>query len=135
MRPAKDAFADIPVIKIKKEMLDLARHIIETKAGTFDPSSFEDKYEAALVDLVQAKMEGRTIKPPKAPAQGKVVDLMDALRRSADANKAKATAKPVKSRATKTAVKKPAAAKTKTAQAKTSHRKTTQQKASQRKAS
>ncbi len=135
VRPAKDAFADIPVIKIKKEMLDLARHIIETKAGTFDPSSFEDKYEAALVDLVQAKMEGRTIKPPKAPAQGKVVDLMDALRRSADANKAKATAKPVKSRATKTAVKKPAAAKTKTAQAKTSHRKTTQQKASQRKAS
>ncbi len=135
VRPPQDAFGDIPAIKIKKEMLDLARHIIETKAGKFDPSKFDDKYEAALVDLVQAKIEGRKIKPPKAPERDNVVDLMDALRQSAGTKKTKASAKPVKSRSTKIAAKKTPAGKTKTAQRKTSPRKTTQHKASQRKAS
>jgi len=83
VRSAKEAFADIGDVKIEGEMLDLARHIISTKAGRFQPETFDDKYDDALAELVRAKMEGRKIKPPRAPARGKVVDLMDALRRSA----------------------------------------------------
>ena len=83
VRSAAEAFSDVPKIRIEGEMLDLARHIIATKAGTFQPESFDDKYDVALAELVRAKIEGRRIKPPKEPARGKVVDLMDALRRSA----------------------------------------------------
>jgi DNA end-binding protein Ku len=125
VRSAAEAFDGVPAIKIKKDMLDLARHIIETKKGTFDPTTFDDKYEAALVDLVHAKMEGREIKVPKAPPRGKVIDLMEALRQSAGAGKAKT--------GTKTAVKKTATKKA--AQKKTSQRKTAQRKTAQRKAS
>jgi DNA end-binding protein Ku len=67
-------------------MLDLARHIIETRMGTFDPAAFDDRYDAALAELVRAKAEGRTIEAPKPAARGKVVDLMEALRRSAEAS-------------------------------------------------
>ncbi|MCR5858625.1 Ku protein [Mesorhizobium sp. J428] len=83
VRSAKEAFDDIPAVKIKKDMLDLAGHIIGTMAGNFDPSSFDDRYDAALAELVRAKIEGRPIKAPKKSKPGKVVDLMEALRESA----------------------------------------------------
>jgi DNA end-binding protein Ku len=89
IRSATDAFKDIPAVKMTAEMLDLARHIIQTKAGKFEPASFDDRYEAALAELVKAKLEGRKIKPAKPAAQAKVVDLMDALRQSAAATKPK----------------------------------------------
>ena len=129
VRSAAEAFDAIPAIKIKKEMLDLARHIIETKKGTFDPSTFDDKYEAALVELVHAKMEGREIKAPKPPAKGKVIDLMEALRQSAVATKGKAGSNKAEA---KTAVKKTAAKKT--AQKKSAQKKTAARKVPQRKA-
>jgi DNA end-binding protein Ku len=83
IRSPRDAFADIPDRKIKGEMLDLARHIIETKRGKFDPSIFEDRYEAALAELVRAKLEGKPIEARKPEPASNVVDLMEALRRSA----------------------------------------------------
>jgi DNA end-binding protein Ku len=83
VRPAKDAFEDVPAIKVKGEMLALAEHIIKTKRGKFDPATFDDRYEAALAELVKAKTEGRKIEPPKTPKRTNVVDLMDALRESA----------------------------------------------------
>ncbi|MGB3390947.1 MAG: Ku protein [Pseudaminobacter sp.] len=83
VRSARDAFDEVPDMKIKGEMLDLAEHIIETKEGKFDPSEFHDRYEAALADLVKAKLEGRKIEPRKEPKREKVVDLMAALRESA----------------------------------------------------
>ncbi|MBY3596627.1 MULTISPECIES: non-homologous end joining protein Ku [Rhizobium] len=83
VRSADTVFKDIPDIKFDKEMLELAGHIIETKRGSFDPSAYEDRYEAALVELVRAKIEGRA-PPKKKPApENKVVDLMEALRQSA----------------------------------------------------
>ncbi|MGO4736807.1 Ku protein [Bosea sp. 2KB_26] len=85
VRSAGDAFSEIPTIKIDAEMLDLAEHIIKTKAGAFDPKQFDDRYEAALAELVQAKIEGRKIKPQKRPEPSKVVSLMEALRQSAKA--------------------------------------------------
>jgi DNA end-binding protein Ku len=83
VRSAKQAFGDVPDLKIKGEMLELAKHIIETKKGKFDPSKFDDRYEAALAELVKAKMEGKKIEPRKASKPAKVVDLMAALRESA----------------------------------------------------
>ena len=72
-------------MKIKGEMLELAEHIISTKRGKFDPSQFDDRYEAALAELVRAKLEGKPLPIRKAPAPTKVVDLMEALRQSAGA--------------------------------------------------
>jgi DNA end-binding protein Ku len=83
VRSAKEAFDDVPKLKIKGEMLELAEHIIKTKTGRFDPTTFEDRYEAALAELVKAKMEGRKIEARKEPRRGNVVDLMAALRESA----------------------------------------------------
>ena len=94
VRSAADAFADIADFEIKGEMLDLARHIIDTKRGAFDPKAFDDRYESALAELVKAKMEGRKIAPPKKQAPSKVVDLMEALRLSAGAAKSTGDKKP-----------------------------------------
>ncbi len=87
VRSADRAFADIPDLKIEGEMLELAEHIIKTKLGTFDPSAFDDRYEAALADLVKAKLDGRPPPHRKEAPQAKVVDLMAALRESAKAAK------------------------------------------------
>ena len=83
VRSAREAFADVPDLEIKGEMLELAEHIIRTKQGEFDPSKFEDRYEAALAELVKAKIEGREIEAPKRPKRTAPSDLMAALRESA----------------------------------------------------
>ncbi len=83
IRSAQEAFDEIPNRKIDGEMLELANHIIETKRGKFEPSKFEDRYENALADLVKAKMEGKPFAPRKEPQATNVVNLMDALRKSA----------------------------------------------------
>ncbi len=62
-------------------MLDLARHIVIQKAGTFAPEKFEDHYEAALIDLINQKLAGKTILPKDRPQGENVIDLMEALRR------------------------------------------------------
>lgn len=87
VRSPGEVFDEIPEIEIKDEMLELARHIIDTKAGTFDPSTFDDRYDSALAEVVKAKIEGRKISKPKPPEPGKVVDLMAALRESAGVEK------------------------------------------------
>jgi DNA end-binding protein Ku len=97
VRSAKAAFSDLPDLKIKGEMLELAEHIIETKKGKFDPSKFDDRYDAALAELVKAKMEGKKIEPRKASKPAKVVDLMAALRESA--GMAAKTSRPAASKA------------------------------------
>jgi DNA end-binding protein Ku len=94
VRPAKDAFDGVPDLKVKGEMLELAEHIIETKKGTFDPALFDDRYEAALAEMVKAKMEGRKIEAHKEPKPEKVVDLMAALRESAGMTGKKPATKP-----------------------------------------
>lgn len=85
VRTASEIFDDIPELKIEGEMLDLAKHIIKTKSGKFNPREFDDRYEEALAELVRAKIAGREFKQPKPPKETKVIDLMDALRQSAEA--------------------------------------------------
>ena len=92
VRSARDAFADVPDLEIKGEMLKLAEHIIGTKQGAFDPGAFHDRYEAALAELVRAKLEGRRIEPPKRAAPTRSSDLMAALRESAGRSGKAATA-------------------------------------------
>lgn len=92
VRSADEVFADAPKLTIKGEMLDLARHIIDTKRGSFDPAAFNDRYEEAVADLVKAKLAGKTNTAPKARKSAKVVDLMEALRQSAGATPPKGTA-------------------------------------------
>ncbi len=82
VRSEKAYFDEIPDKKVSKEMLDLARHIIEQKAGHFEPETFEDRYENAVVDLIRQKEAGRPVTHREAPREGNVINLMDALRRS-----------------------------------------------------
>jgi DNA end-binding protein Ku len=83
IRDAKGYFEDIPSVKLPDEMVQLAEHILETKAGHFDPAEFEDCYEVAVVEMLKRKQAGMPVKK-EAPvaAPGTVVNLMDALRRS-----------------------------------------------------
>ncbi len=100
VRKAADYFDDIPDEKIPKDMLDLATHIVETKAGHFAPEEFEDRYEQALVELIRRKQAGEkiSVETPREPA--KVISLMDALRRSVEAGgKGPARAAPSRRRA------------------------------------
>jgi DNA end-binding protein Ku len=88
VRSSKKAFEGRPKLKIEGEMLDLAKHIIGTKKGDFDPAAFDDRYEAALAELVKAKMEGRSLPKPKKVEVSKPNDLLAALRESAGLTKA-----------------------------------------------
>ncbi|MGO7904214.1 Ku protein [Rhizobium leguminosarum] len=90
VRSSEKAFEELPKLKIQGEMLDLAKHIISTKKGEFDPATFDDRYEAALADLVKAKLEGKSIPRPKKVQVSKPNDLLAALRESAGMMKAAA---------------------------------------------
>ena len=82
VRSEKEYFDDIQDVKVTKDMLDLARHIVNQKAGRFEPDKFEDQYETALVDLINQKRAGKPITAKARPSGENVVDLMDALRKS-----------------------------------------------------
>jgi DNA end-binding protein Ku len=104
VRDEQEYFDGIQDVKVTKDMLDLAKHIVERKSGSFEPERFEDQYENALTDLINRKRSGVQITPKAAPkAGGNVINLMDALKRSlateqqaAPAAKAKAKKAPKK---------------------------------------
>jgi DNA end-binding protein Ku len=83
VRDEKIYFDDIPNVKVAPDMLKLATHILETKKGHFDPGKFEDRYENALQELIKAKRAGRPAPTLAEPRPSNVINLMDALRRSA----------------------------------------------------
>ena len=82
VRSEEEYFNEIEDVKVTKDMLDLARHIVNQKAGRFEPNKFEDQYETALVDLINQKRAGKPITAKERPRGENVVDLMEALRRS-----------------------------------------------------
>src|SRR6201747_484649 len=83
VRGEKDYFDDIQDVKVTKDMLELARHIVEKKSGSFEPERFEDHYESALIDLINKKRSGVLTTAKAAPkSTGNVINLMDALKRS-----------------------------------------------------
>jgi DNA end-binding protein Ku len=82
VRSEDEYFDEIQDVKVTKDMLDLAMHIVNQKSGRFEPKKFEDHYETALVDLINSKRSGKPITPKERPRGENVVDLMDALRKS-----------------------------------------------------
>lgn len=89
------AFDQIPESRIDSRMIDIAEKIIEQSEGPFDTSTFKDRYEEALRELVERKQEGKTIEAPQQE-KSNVIDLMEALRRSL---KSKPSAKPTRASA------------------------------------
>src|SRR5258708_24924738 len=96
VRSEKEYFDDIQDVKVTKDMLDLAKHIVNQKAGHFEPDKFEDQYETALIDLINQKRAGKPITAKERPRGENVVDLMDALRKSIGGGAAAETRAPKK---------------------------------------
>lgn len=91
VRGEQEYFDDIQDVKLTKDMLDLAKHIVEKKSGAFEPELFEDHYEAALIDLINKKRAGVPVAAKAAPKTGgNVINLMDALKKSLATEKAAA---------------------------------------------
>jgi DNA end-binding protein Ku len=83
VRDQASYFEDIEELKLPADMNELATHIVDSKTSHFDPSTFLDHYEIALVNLLRAKQAGHIIEAPKEePAPHRVINLMDALRAS-----------------------------------------------------
>jgi len=87
VRKEDEYFDEIEDEKIPKDMMELASHIVETKSGHFKPEEFEDHYEDALKELLKKKQSGQMIEAPREREPAKVISLMDALRRSVDAER------------------------------------------------
>src|ERR1700716_4052921 len=83
VRDEADYFDDIKNPKISKDMIDLASHILDSKAAHFVPSKFKDEYENALKTLVKRKAAGKPVKAvEREDRPDNVINLMDALRQS-----------------------------------------------------
>jgi Ku protein len=90
VRDAKPYLGKVPSPRVDKEMVDIAKSILERKAGHFDPAKFKDQYEAALRKLVKRKAAGHTIEAkPAEEDRSNVIDLMDALKQSMGKRSAK----------------------------------------------
>lgn len=83
LRKPEEYFHDIKRAHVDEESLELAETLIKKRTAKFDPSKFTDTYETALKELVQAKLKNLPIpKEEPAPHRAKVINLMDALRKS-----------------------------------------------------
>jgi DNA end-binding protein Ku len=83
-------FAEVPDVKPEKELLNLAKELIERKAKPFDPKAFKNQYDVALRELIAAKVENREPQEIAEPELGaKVINLMDALKKSVGSGAAK----------------------------------------------
>ncbi len=84
LRNAADYFRDIKKVEVAADSLELAKMLIQRRAGAFKPEEFVDGYEVAVKELVDAKLQHAPVPQDvePAPARGKVINLMDALRKS-----------------------------------------------------
>ncbi len=94
IRAAEPLFKEIADVKIDKEALDLAKELIKRKAGKFEPEEFKDQYNEAVWELIQAKLEKRAPEiATEIPGTAKVINIMDALKKSVQQGKGGVTAK------------------------------------------
>jgi DNA end-binding protein Ku len=97
VRDAKDYFDDIPDVTLASDMVKLAEHILQSKAASFDPSKFVDRYEQALVEMLKHKQAGIPApREQKITGSPNVINLMDALRRSISGDRVTAQPQPAK---------------------------------------
>jgi DNA end-binding protein Ku len=101
-------FDDVKKTAVSADSLALAKELIKRRTGIFEPETFVDGYEAAVKELVEAKLKHAPVPRDEAPApsRGKVINLMDALRESISGDK-----KPIRSVTADTRASKPRAAK------------------------
>lgn len=100
VRDEKEFFRGLGSPRITKDMVDLASHILDKKAGRFDASQFKDEYELALRKIVKRKAAGKPIEPPaEREDRGNVIDLMEALRQSMKSGGSKVANSATKKRA------------------------------------
>ena len=91
---SKTLFDAIPKLYPDEDMIALATQLIERQSGAFDLGDMEDRYEARLRQVIEAKLKGKGLKPaPEPKDDGKVIDLMAALKRSLGQQSAKPDAK------------------------------------------
>jgi DNA end-binding protein Ku len=95
LRNQRDYFRDIKEAEISEDSLELAEALIAKKSAKFDLGKFEDGYEVAVRELVDAKINHLPVPKDEAPSatSGKVVNLMDALRKSVSSDKPASTPK------------------------------------------
>jgi DNA end-binding protein Ku len=83
VRDHKNYFGDLPELTIAPDMRQLAEHLLDSKAGDFDPTAFRDRYEEALLAHLKARQAGAVQEPkPVFAVPRRVINLMEALRRS-----------------------------------------------------
>jgi DNA end-binding protein Ku len=107
VRSTAEYFSGIPEIKPDAEMLQLAEKLIEQKVTHFDPKTYEDRYETALMEMIREKLKGHKPIIAAAPERGNVINLMDALKASLGQAKPAAPSKSKPEPAEKKAVAKP----------------------------
>jgi DNA end-binding protein Ku len=116
VRDDADYFAGIGDAKVGSDMLDLAAHIIDRKMSSFDPKTFKDRYQSAVLELIKAKSGHGPAPKHDAPPPSNVINLMDALRRSVagdkDGAKDSASGGPKRAKTSRTAAKSAATAPT-----------------------
>ncbi|MBS1821337.1 MAG: Ku protein [Acidobacteria bacterium] len=90
LRDPAEYFKDIKKVAVNTDSLELAMELIKRKAAKFSPAEFKDGYEAAVRELVEAKIKHAPIPQDEAvvPSRAQVVNLMDALRKSVGENEA-----------------------------------------------
>jgi DNA end-binding protein Ku len=95
VRGEKTYFKDVPAVRVPKDMVRIAEHILESKAGHFRPRTFKDRYENALKKLVRRKAKGHKIEvnKEKDEERGNVINLMDALKNSVKHKRKKSRSK------------------------------------------
>ena len=107
LRNPADYFGDIKKVAVDDDQLSLAKELIKRKAAKFAPEKFKDEYEAALREMVEAKVQHAPIpRDEPAPKSAKVINLMDALRKSIRGDEAPAAKKAAPARQATAAAKK-----------------------------
>lgn len=109
VREAEDYFAGIKNIPVNKEQLKLAEQLIESKEAAFDPQQFKDRYQQGLQEIINAKLEHRKPDYGREAGPAKVINIMDALKKSLEQSRKGQKGKPEKTAAKKSSAKKPAA--------------------------
>jgi len=94
IRSADALFKEIAAVKVDKEALDLAKELVKRKSGKFEPEQFKDEYAEAVWELIHAKIENRAPEIITAePGGAKVINIMDALKKSVQQGKGAASSK------------------------------------------
>lgn len=95
VRSANAYFSDLKLPAAPKEELDLAMSLIKKKSVPFDVTEFDDSYESALSDLIERKLKKKPLGDKENSGPTRVVNLMDALKKSLNEGKA-TSGKPAK---------------------------------------